>query len=212
LHFKGENMKRLMISSVVALACATAFAAGNDNGPTQIHNNNHSSANQHQGQAQGQAQQQGQMSYNRNQNSNENRNTNANTAFGGQGGRGGTGIGVGVGYSEGSAASSDNAVTNTVTHNYERAASSAFAAPLTSSNDTCMGSSSVGGSGVTFGFSFGTTWTDENCIMLKNAQLLHNLGHHAAAMARLCMDDKNKTALEATGNKCPVKKDAPQAP
>ena len=78
---------------------------------------------------------------------------------------------------------------------------------LTSSNDTCMGSTS-GGIGVAgFGFSLGSTWTDKNCTMLKNSRELWNMGMRAAAMARMCMDSENKEALELTGFTCPTKKD-----
>lgn len=82
-------------------------------------------------------------------------------------------------------------------------ASTAIAPALTSSNDTCMGSTSVGASAVSFGFSFGSSWTDNNCLMLKNSRELWNMGFKGAAMARMCMDDLNKEALEATGVSCP---------
>jgi hypothetical protein len=78
---------------------------------------------------------------------------------------------------------------------------------LTSSNDTCMGSTS-GGIGVTgFGFSLGSTWTDKNCKMLKNSRELWNMGMRAASMARMCMDSENREALELTGFTCPTKKE-----
>jgi ABC-type Na+ efflux pump permease subunit len=78
---------------------------------------------------------------------------------------------------------------------------------LTSSNDTCMGSTS-GGIGVTgFGFSLGSTWTDKNCTMLKNSRELWNMGMRAASMARMCMDSENREALELTGFTCPTKND-----
>lgn len=77
------------------------------------------------------------------------------------------------------------------------------APPLVSSNDTCMGSTS-GGLGVAgFGFSLGSSWTDKNCKMLKNSRELWNMGMRGAAMARMCMDDENKEALELTGFVCP---------
>lgn len=81
--------------------------------------------------------------------------------------------------------------------------STAVAPALASSNDTCMGSSSLGGSAVAFSFSVGSTWVDENCVMLKNAREIWNMGFKGAALARLCMDPLNKEALEATGIKCP---------
>ena len=85
----------------------------------------------------------------------------------------------------------------------EAAASGAAPVYLTSSNDTCMGSSGIGGQGMSFGFSLGTTWTDSNCIMLKNARELKSQGHEKAAKARLCMDDDNAMAFELAGEPCP---------
>jgi hypothetical protein len=82
--------------------------------------------------------------------------------------------------------------------------STAIAPALTSSNDTCMGSSSVGASAVSFGLSFGSTWTDNNCLMLKNSREMWNMGFKGAALARMCMDDLNREALEATGISCPT--------
>jgi hypothetical protein len=84
--------------------------------------------------------------------------------------------------------------------------STAVAPQLTSSNDTCMGSTSFGGSAVSFGFSVGSTWTDTNCLMLKNAREIWNMGFKGAALARLCMDDLNREALESTGINCPARR------
>lgn len=78
---------------------------------------------------------------------------------------------------------------------------------LTSSNDTCMGSTSVGAAGVGFGITIGSTWTDNNCTMLKNSREMWNMGMKAASLARMCMDDKNREALEVTGFECPAKKE-----
>jgi hypothetical protein len=85
----------------------------------------------------------------------------------------------------------------------EAAASGAAGVYVTTSDDTCMGSSGVGGQGDAFGFSIGSTWTDSNCIMLKNARELQAQGHHKAARARLCMDEDNAMAFELTGQPCP---------
>lgn len=82
---------------------------------------------------------------------------------------------------------------------------------LTSSNDTCMGSISGSVSLPGFGLGAGTTMIDENCVMLKNSRELWNMGMKAASLARMCMDDKNREALEITGYTCPsvkAKKDA----
>lgn len=79
---------------------------------------------------------------------------------------------------------------------------------LASSNDTCMGSTSGGVAVAGFGLSLGSTWTDKNCTMLKNSRELWNMGMKAASLARMCMDDLNKEALELTGFVCPTKKEA----
>lgn len=86
--------------------------------------------------------------------------------------------------------------------------STAVAPAIVSSNDTCMGSTSLGGSTVSFGFSAGTTWTDDNCVMLKNAREMWNMGFKGAALARMCMDPLNKEAFEATGINCPERRKA----
>jgi len=78
-----------------------------------------------------------------------------------------------------------------------------FAPALTSSNDTCMGSTSGGVSTPGFGVSIGSSWVDTNCKMLKNSRELWNMGFKAAAMAVMCTDAANKEALELTGFECP---------
>ena len=66
-----------------------------------------------------------------------------------------------------------------------------------------MGSTTMGGAGPGFGVSFGTTWTDNNCKMLKNARELHNMGMRAAALTLLCRGDEAiREALEVTGYTC----------
>ncbi len=79
----------------------------------------------------------------------------------------------------------------------------AIAPAMVSSNDTCMGSSSAGISTVSIGISVGTTWKDDNCVMLKNSRELWNMGMRNAAVARMCMDENNSLALEVTGVTCP---------
>lgn len=76
-------------------------------------------------------------------------------------------------------------------------------APLTTSNDTCMGSSSGSVNVPGFGLGLGSTWTDRNCVMLKNARELWNMGMKAAALALFCTDEHNRMALEITGFVCP---------
>ena len=74
---------------------------------------------------------------------------------------------------------------------------------LVSSNDTCMGSVSVGGSGPGFSIGVGTTYTDDNCKMLKNSRELWNMGMKAASLALMCTNTANREALELTGFECP---------
>ena len=76
-------------------------------------------------------------------------------------------------------------------------------AALTSSNDTCMGSVSAGGSGPGFSLAIGSTYKDDNCVMLKNSREMWNMGFKAAAMALMCTDKANREALELTGFVCP---------
>lgn len=75
--------------------------------------------------------------------------------------------------------------------------------PLTTSNDTCMGSSSGSANGPGFGIGFGTTWTDEHCKDLKTSRELWNKGMKAASLALDCMNARTRLALEMTGTKCP---------
>lgn len=74
---------------------------------------------------------------------------------------------------------------------------------LTTSNDTCMGSTSASANGPGVGISFGTTWTDEHCKRLKMSRELWNKGMKAASLAMDCMDSAAMAALEMTGTKCP---------
>jgi len=74
---------------------------------------------------------------------------------------------------------------------------------LTTSNDTCMGSTSGSVNGPGIGIGFGTTWTDEHCKRLKMSRELWNKGMKAASIAMDCMDPSAMAALEMTGTKCP---------
>lgn len=75
--------------------------------------------------------------------------------------------------------------------------------PLVSSNDTCMGSASGAINAPGIGIALGKTYTDENCMMLKNSRELWNMGMKAASLALMCNDTANKAALELTGFECP---------
>jgi hypothetical protein len=77
---------------------------------------------------------------------------------------------------------------------------------LTTSNDTCMGSTSGSVTIAGLGVGGGSTWVDKNCKILKNSRELWNMGLKAAAIALLCQDDDNRKALEITGYACPAEK------
>lgn len=79
----------------------------------------------------------------------------------------------------------------------------AFAAPLTASQDTCMGSRVFGFQAASFGVSFATTWQDRNCRRVKNARQLLALGYPEAAVQLLCMDEEVYDAMERAGTPCP---------
>lgn len=79
---------------------------------------------------------------------------------------------------------------------------SAWAAPLTSANGTCMGSTSAGAQGVTIGVSFGTTWTDSGCDARYDAIALQQIGERAAARARLCLKPEIAEAFKRSGHPC----------
>lgn len=98
--------------------------------------------------------------------------------------------------------SSQNVNVNT---NYQRdPVNTAYAAGLSAGEDTCMGSSSMGAQGVTFGLSIGTTWRDRNCQRLKNSRQLVALGYHGAATALMCVDRDVREAMEQAGTPCPT--------
>jgi hypothetical protein len=113
-----------------------------------------------------------------------------------------------VQFSEGGSA--DNALA--LNQNYQRnPVSSAISAPLVAADDTCMGSSSVGGQGVGFGLSVGSTWHDGDCVRRKDARELHNMGQKAAALALMCQNEAVAAAMQAAGTACPSAKPAPSA-
>ncbi len=85
---------------------------------------------------------------------------------------------------------------------------SAYAPHLWATEDTCMGSTSFGGQAVTFGFTFGSTWRDEDCVRRKDSRELYNMGNtmpalRVAALSRMCQKPDNMQALHAAGLSCP---------
>lgn len=101
--------------------------------------------------------------------------------------------------------SADNSSTNNVTvegDNWEAPkipVATAYAPNLTASEDTCMGSTSAGGQGITFGLSFGTTWQDKDCVRRKDARFLHSAGHNVIALSLMCSNKAVLKAVETAG-------------
>lgn len=108
-----------------------------------------------------------------------------------------------------SAHTGDNSVSISNTES-QRPVSTAFSAPLTASNGSCMGSTSAGGQGVTVGLSFGTTWTDAECNRRYNSIRMQELGQVSAAIALMCQDSDVAAAMETAGTPCPSKAKAAQ--
>ncbi|MBK8772281.1 MAG: hypothetical protein IPM06_17915 [Rhizobiales bacterium] len=74
---------------------------------------------------------------------------------------------------------------------------------LTASGISCNGSASGSfGNGI-FSAGIGATIESEPCNAREDAKVLHALGLHSAAVARLCMDSKKREAIEASGGTCP---------
>ena len=53
------------------------------------------------------------------------------------------------------------------------------------------------------GISAGTTFTEENCIRLKNAKTLYDMGMKVAAVSVMCQDDNVFDAMMMAGTPCP---------
>jgi hypothetical protein len=53
------------------------------------------------------------------------------------------------------------------------------------------------------GISIGSTFTEENCIRLKNAKTLYDMGMKVAAVSVMCQDKKVFDAMMNAGTPCP---------
>jgi hypothetical protein len=70
-------------------------------------------------------------------------------------------------------------------------------------NDLCT----VGASGAVqtqiLGISVGSTFTEENCLRLKNAKFLYDSGMKVASVSLMCQDQKVFDAMMQAGTPCP---------
>lgn len=83
----------------------------------------------------------------------------------------------------------------------------AYSASLTSGYDTCMGSGSAGFQVAGVGATGGKTYVDANCVLIKQVQLLLQLGLPEAACERARLGEEGAAiaaAMTAAGTDCKV--------
>jgi hypothetical protein len=72
------------------------------------------------------------------------------------------------------------------------------------SQDVCAVPASGGINTGVFAVSGGTVLTDENCVRIKLAKTLNDLGLKVSAVSVLCEDIKVWNAMEMSGSPCPI--------
>lgn len=82
---------------------------------------------------------------------------------------------------------------------------SAISPSFSSGNNSDLCTIGVAGAVQTqiLGISAGTTFTEENCIRLKNAKTLYDMGMKVAAVSVMCQDSKVFDAMLHAGTPCP---------
>lgn len=82
---------------------------------------------------------------------------------------------------------------------------SAISPSFSSGNNSDLCTIGVAGAVQTqiLGISAGTTFTEENCIRLKNAKVLYDMGMKVAAVSVMCQDSKVFDAMNHAGTPCP---------
>ena len=82
---------------------------------------------------------------------------------------------------------------------------SAISPSFSSGNNSDLCTIGVAGAVQTqiLGISAGTTFTEENCIRLKNAKTLYDMGMKVAAVSVMCQDKKVFDAMMHAGTPCP---------
>ena len=78
----------------------------------------------------------------------------------------------------------------------------AYAAPLTSGIDTCLGSASAGVQTGIIGVSLGGTKRDRICETIKLSRELHHMGMREGAVQLLCNDPRVRIAMHNAGTPC----------
>ncbi len=80
--------------------------------------------------------------------------------------------------------------------------STAYAAPLTSGIDTCLGSASAGVQTGILGVTLGGTKRDRICETIKLSRELHHMGMREGAVQLLCIDERVRVAMYNAGTPC----------
>ena len=98
----------------------------------------------------------------------------------------------------------NSSVSSDSTTRVESPPPSAIAPTINSSNsDLCT----IGVAGAVqtqiLGISAGTVFTEENCLRLKNAKVLYDMGMKVAAVSTMCQDPKVFDAMMNAGTPCP---------
>lgn len=75
---------------------------------------------------------------------------------------------------------------------------------MSSGNDTCLKSKSIGFQMDVLGLSGGGYKQDEECNRRKDAKVLKDMGMSVAAVARMCQNLDNWKAMFSAGTPCPV--------
>jgi hypothetical protein len=99
-----------------------------------------------------------------------------------------------------------NVTTNgNMTTKIEQPPPSAISPSFSSGNNSDLCTIGVAGAVQTqiLGISAGTTFTEENCIRLKNAKTLYDMGMKVAAVSTMCQDKKVFDAMLHAGTPCP---------
>jgi hypothetical protein len=103
------------------------------------------------------------------------------------------------------AGNAQTTIFNSTAPNSVRTVPTTYAPALTTTlTETCMGSTSAGGSWLGGGISIGSTWEDKSCKRRLNArELAQTLGDREAARAVMCGDPDVADAYERLGRPCP---------
>jgi hypothetical protein len=188
-------MKKIFIG--VLMASLASLAWGTNNGHSNVHTTGASATSTSTS-----------NNINRNtSNSVANQHQVAKGGTGGAGGKGGTGMG-GTGGSatngsvDGSQANNANMQVNTTTPRQTAQAANVTVMPTA----VCSGVTGGGASSAAFGVSFGTSWTDANCMLLEQVRTTAViLGEQEVASEMMCAVEAYRDARARMGNPCKTK-------